>query len=176
VTISELSKAKHAVELSHLSEILLAELGYHSELVEQSEEVPIPFLVTAIPQDERGRDRYLNFVFVPVPDEELQALELLQIHTLVSGRLIKARRTDVERLVGAINRKAGLGCMGIDEADNVYYKYVFAKGKYALFDPDLVSEMVQLFVYVVERFSGLVERVVTGQQSLAPALRELQGM
>lgn len=174
--ISELTKAKHAVELSHLGEILQAGLGYSSQLVESSEDVPIPFLVTAIPQDEQGRDRYLNFIFVPAPDEELQALELLQIHTLVPCRLVEASRADTERLIGAMNRKAGLGCMGIDEADNVYYKYVFAKGKYALFDPDVVAEMVQLLVYVVERFSGLVEGVATGQQDVAAALRAVEGM
>jgi hypothetical protein len=167
--VSKLTMAKHAVELGHLKDIL-ADLGYDSRVLEPSEGVPIPLLIMALPLDQKGNERYLNFLFVPVEDEELQSLEMLQLHTVIPCQLEESQRVDTQRLVSTLNSKIGLGCIGLDNEDNVYYRYVYPKAKYELFDDSLVSETVSLFIYMLERFSDLLTSVAMGQQDLDTAL------
>jgi hypothetical protein len=173
--VSDLTNAKHTVELGHLEE-LFAKMGYHSSLMEPSRIVPIPTLAITMPLDEKGRDRSINVLFVPVADGELETLELLQLHTQIPCQLDERRQPDVEKLIGALNNKIGMGCIGIDANNNIYYRYIYPKAKFESIDERLISETVLLFIYLYERFSHLVESVATGQQSLDTALNLVQEM
>ena len=170
--ISDLTNAKHTAELSFLSGYL-DELGFESELVERSETLPMPILISSIGGDAAGRPRMLHFLFVPIDEEHLEILQLLQIHSLFPYELGVDYLAEVEKLLSVINQKLGMGYVGIDQENSIYYKYLFAKARYQPLDQNLIVETVQLFIFLMERFSGLIEGVATGEQDLATALADL---
>ena len=170
--ISDLANAKYTAELSFL-EGYLDNLGFESELIERSETVPMPILVSSIGGDAAGRPRLLNFLFVPIDVEHLDILQLLQIHTLFPFDLNPDYLAATEKLLGVINQKLGMGTVGIDEQNDIFYKYIFAKARFQPLDEGLIIETVQLFIFLMERFSNLIEGVVTGQLDLAAAIKKL---
>ena len=171
--ISNLTNAKHTAELSFLSGYL-AELGFESELVERSETLPMPILISSIGGDAAGRPRLLHFLFVPIEEDQLEILQLLQIHTLFPYEVEADYLTETEKLLSVINQKLGMGYVGIDQENAVYYKYLFAKARYQPLDQALIVETVQLFIFLMERFSNVIESVVTGQQDSGTAAATLQ--
>jgi hypothetical protein len=171
--LSELTNAKYTAELSFL-EGYLAQLGFESDLLERSETVPMPILITSIGGDEAGRPRLLHFLFVPIEEEHLQTVQLLQIHTLFPYEIQPDTLPETEKLLGYINQKLGMGSVGVDEQNSIYYKYIFAKARYQPLDEPLIVETVQLFIFLMERFSGVIEDVVTGQRDLSAAIEMLQ--
>jgi len=170
--ISDLTNAKYTAELSFLGGYL-DNLGFESELVERSESVPMPILVSSIGGDSAGRPRLLNFLFVPIDEDHLDVLQLLQIHTLFPFDLEPAYLEQTEKLLGTINQKLGMGSVGIDEQNDLFYKYIFAKARFQPLDEALIIETVQLFIFLMEQFSSLIEGVVTGQTDLNTALAML---
>lgn len=170
--ISNLTNAKHTAELSFLSGYL-AELGFESELVERSDNLPMPILISSIGGDAADRPRLLHFLFVPIEEDHLEILQLLQIHSLFPYEVGSDYLVATEKLLSVINQKLGMGYVGIDEQDSIYYKYLFAKARYQPLDRALIVETVQLFIFLMERFSGLIEGVATGQQDLAAAIATL---
>lgn len=173
--ISELTRAKHIVELGHLEQIL-TELGYQTTLVESPEAAAVPVLTAALPLDERGRGRYLNILFVPVAETELETIELVQFHLQFPVRLTETRRRETEQVICALNNKIGLGGIGLDFEHHVFYRYVYPKAKYETFNNAALAETMLLFVYIFERVSGLVEEVAAGRQELADALKIVEEM
>jgi hypothetical protein len=171
--ISDLTNAKYTAELSFLDGYL-AELGFDSELIERSEVVPMPILVSSIGGDHAGRPRLLNFLFVPIEEDHLEVLQLLQIHSIFPFDVQSDKQADMEKLLSTINQKLGMGSVGIDEQGDIYYKYLFPKARYQPLEQTLIIETVQLFIFLMEQFSNLIESVATGQQSLTMAIEQLQ--
>ncbi len=171
--ISELTNAKYTAELSFLAGYL-DNLGFDSELIERSEAMPMPILVSSIGGDGAGRPRLINFLFVPIDEEHLDILQLLQIHTIFPFDVQPEYQPQTEKLLGIINQKLGMGCVGIDEQNDLFYKYLFAKARFQPLDEALIIETVQLFIFLLERFSSLIEKVATGEIGLTAALATLQ--
>ena len=134
----------------------------------------MPILVSSIGGDSAGRPRLLNFLFVPIDEEHLDVLQLLQIHVTFPFDPQPETLPQTEKFLGFINQKLGMGSVGIDERNNIYYKYLFAKARYQPLDEALIVETVQLFIFLLERFSNLIEMVVTGEIDLATAVTRLQ--
>jgi hypothetical protein len=170
--ISDLANAKYTAELSFL-EGYLENLGFESELMERSDTVPMPILVSSIGGDTAGRPRLLNFLFVPIDEEHLDVLQLLQIHTLFPFDLHPDYVAETEKLLAVINQKLGMGAVGIDEQNDIFYKYIFAKARFQPLDEGLIIETVQLFIFLMEQFSSLIEGVATGQMALTAVLEAL---
>ena len=170
--ISDLTNAKHTAELSFLSGYL-AELGFDSELLERSETTPMPILVSSIGGDAASRPRLLQFLFVPIDEDYLDVLQLLQIHTLLPFDVQPNFLNDTKGILSTINQKLGMGSVGIDEQGDIYFKYLFAKSRFQPLDQALIIETVQLFIFLLEQFSELIESVVTGKLDMEAAAETL---
>lgn len=170
--VSDLTNAKHTAELSYLAGYL-AELGFESELLERSDTTPMPILVSSIGGDYKGRPRLIHFLFVPIDEGHLDVLQLLQIHTLFPFDVQSAYVSHTEKLLQIINQKLGMGSVGIDEQGDLYFKYLFAKARFQPLDQALIVETVQLFIFLMEQFSEMIEHVATGEEDVETAVSAL---
>jgi hypothetical protein len=168
--ISELMQAKYASELSFLQGFLEEE-GIPCTLLDPSQGVELPVLIAV--REEEGKERPLHFIFVPV-GEELETLQLLQIYALIPVELEPSRLAAIEKLLVVVNRMAGLGSFGVEGLEQMYYKYIFPKPKYEKWNRDLIMETIFLFLFLLERFSGILEGAASGQISFETAMDELR--
>jgi hypothetical protein len=168
---SQLLIAKYASELTFLQEYL-EEAGFACTLLDAEQGVELPILIAVYHDEEEEIERALNFVFVPTGDE-LEALQLLQIFSLISDTVDDEHLPAVEKLLSAANRSAGLGSFGLDNDNQLYYKYIFPKPKYERWNRELIKETVFLFLFLLGRFGGVISAAGSGELSLEAALAEL---
>lgn len=163
---------KYASELTFLQGFLEEE-GIHSTLLDSSHGLELPVLVAVHKQD--GKERPVNFIFVPV-DDELETLQLLQMYAQISLELDMRRLEALEKLILVLNRTVGLGSFGIDPENQLYYKYIFPKPRYESWNRELILETIFLFMFLLERFSGVLEAVASGEMTGAEAVEVLHSM
>jgi hypothetical protein len=168
---SDLLIAKFASELSFLQEYL-EEAGFACQLLDAEQGVELPILVAVYQDEEEESERALNFVFVPTGDE-LETLQMLQIFSLISGTVVNEHLASVEKLLVSANRSAGMGSFGLDSENQLFYKYMFPKAKYERWNRELVMETVFLFLFLMDRFGGVLAAAASGELSLEAALEEL---
>jgi hypothetical protein len=167
--ISKLLQAKYASELSFLQGFLEEE-GMSCALLDTSQGVELPVLITA--RELGGQEVPINFIFVPLADE-LEVIQLMQIYATIPLALEASRLETLEKMILLVNRLAGLGTYGLDPENQLYYKYIFVKPKYAGWDRPVIVETIYLFMFLIERFSGLLQAVAAGKMSGAEAVQEL---
>jgi hypothetical protein len=168
---SELNMAKYASELSFLQGYL-EEAGISCSLLDDSHGVEIPVLVGILEDEDGEEERPLHFLFVPT-GEELDTLQLLQIFTFISGPVDESHLSAVEKLLVAVNHSVGMGNFGLDPENQLYYKYIFPKPKYERWNKDLIMETIFLFLFLMERFEGVLLAAAEGELSVEEALDEL---
>ncbi|WP_284638203.1 YbjN domain-containing protein [Paenibacillus silviterrae] len=167
--MNESIHARHLAELGFLKQYL-EEAGLQSDLLEKSEEVPLNVLLAPMLKDHKGRDRYVNFSFVPFTDDELESIRLLQIYTTVPVNWKEGTRSSVEKLLLAINCQLAIGHFSIKSDDEVYYRYVYAApGGQTLRREDML-ELIDLFMLMLDMFSRTIDDVASGALSLASAM------
>lgn len=167
--ISEKLHALHAVELGFLQSGLEEE-GFTTQFVEKSPELPLHVLLLSLGQDGKGRDRWINFNFVPLPDEEIENIRLLQLYSVVPCTIRSDRQDAVRRLLHAVNCVMPIGGYGIKEDGEVFIRYVYSASASRTLSPEELLEVVSLFNYMLELFAERIEDVASGAASLEDAL------
>lgn len=166
------SDARDLAELGFL-ERALVEAGLPCRLIEPTEGVPIPALLAAIEAGEDGRERYLTFTFVPLADEDIGDIRLLQLYTVVSPVVQADRRAELAELLMTVNGRIPLGHFSLNEAGELYYRYVWAvSDKHRLPDPEALH-VADLFLMTLGMFGQAVGDVAEGRLSAADALAGL---
>ena len=171
--ILEETHARNLVELDYLKQYI-DELGWESNLVERSSEIPINVLLARIEKDFKGRDRAINFTYIPTSDEDLESINLLQLYTSVPCDLDVKFRGDVEKLLLAINGTLAIGHFNIKPNNEIFFRYVYVTSKAELINQETITETVLLFVYVQDMFAELIDDVASGQKNFQMALQELE--
>jgi hypothetical protein len=166
-------QARDQAELGFLMQHL-KELDLSSELISPSDELPIGALVVPLLQDRKGRDRYLTFSFVPLSEDDVQHIRLLQIHTVVPALWKPGTTQDVERLLHAANGRTAIGHFGIDESREISFRYVYCAPGSTLLPKDAVLEVIDLFALMLDTFAETIEDVASGEKTLQEALRMMQ--
>lgn len=167
--LTEALHARHIAELGFLEQAL-AESGLQVNLLEKSEEVPLHILLAALENDHKDRERFVNFSFVPIPENELEEIQLLQLYTLIPCDRKTDKSTDVGKLLLAINCRLAIGHFSMKDDGDLYYRYVHCAPKTELIHTPAFLEMVSLFLFMLEMFSKLIDDVYSGRISLAAAL------
>ncbi|MGI0485747.1 hypothetical protein ACN4EK_09945 [Pantanalinema rosaneae CENA516] len=171
--ISEATHARNLAELDFLKRYM-DEIGLESKLVERSPEVPINVLLTAIAKDKQGRDRAINFSYIPTSDEDLEAINLLQLYTSVPCDFNPDYRDALEKLLMAINGVLALGHYNLKPNNELFYRYIYIAPKDELLNQAAITETVLLFVYTQDMFVDLIDAVASGKTDLQTALKELE--
>ncbi|MEK0313974.1 YbjN domain-containing protein [Cohnella sp. 56] len=164
--------ARDLAELGFL-ERSLTEAGLPCRLIEPTEGVPIPALLAATEAGEDGRERYLTFTFVPLADEDIGDIRLLQLYTVVSPAVQADRRAELAELLMTVNGRMPLGHFGLNEASELYYRYVWAvSDKHRLPDPETLH-VTDLFLMTLGMFGQMAGNVADGRLTAAEALADL---
>ncbi len=170
---TDLLNAKYAAELRFI-ERTLKEANFTTQFLDVSKEIPMPMLVVHLTPDERGRERFIHMLFVPASEEELQTVQFLQLYAPLPFSPGKYTAELPAFLLGA-NNQIAIGHLGFDPNGSLCYRYVHVKEKYRMIDAGLVREMVEVFFYMIDRVSPLIEQVAGGQMSAAEAIQKMNG-
>lgn len=169
-----ISDETHARNLAGLDLLkhYMDEIGLESKLVERSPEVPINVLLSKIAKDKKGRDRAINFSYIPTSD--LETINLLQLYMSVPCDFYPDYRHALEQLLMAINGVLALGHYNLKPNNELFYRYVYITPKDESLNQTAITETVLLFVYTQDMFVDLIDAVASGQKDLQTALKELE--
>jgi hypothetical protein len=127
--------------------------------------------MAGISLDEQGRDRFVHFSFLPLDDEaDIQTVELLQIYHTFPFKLADGRRAAIAELLLEANTRLPIGHFGLNENEELHYRYVYALSGARTFDADEVLAIVGLFISMCELFAESLEAVASGAKEPAAAV------
>lgn len=169
--MEQLSLARQDAQLGFIQQYL-TESGMTSQLLDRSEELPISVLLLPLLKDGRQRDRFLHFSFVPLNEEDLGGIDLLQIYTTVPVEWKIDSKDQVTKLIAAINRKLAIGHFNLQN-DEVNYRYVHCLSGSKRISADEMLAVIRLFEMMLNMFASVVDDVAAGRVDLAQALDEV---
>ncbi|MDF2722422.1 MAG: hypothetical protein K0Q59_2097 [Paenibacillus sp.] len=153
---SDFAHASHLAQLG-LLEQLLNETGIATHMLEKSEQLPLHVLLAAMAKDDQGRDRYLHFSFLPVDEEQMSAIQLLQMYCKLPFPLREEARAATADILLDINGKLPIGHFGVDEAGELYFRYVYVMPAKRSFDREEMVELITLYANMYDLFAEQVE-------------------
>lgn len=134
---------------------------------------PQDSLAVALESDGRGRPRVANLTFLPVGDDEVEEVRLLQLHCLLPVAVTDGRRADLERFLTRTNSIVPIGAFSINGDDELLFKYVHAIGRARALEAREFLEVFLLWMFTLDSLSGVVEDVAAGARSADAVLAEL---
>ncbi len=169
---SDLLSAQHAAQLGFLKQYFDAR-GWSSELIEPSEALPIHVLVVAAPRDRHGRERSITFAYVPLSDEDLEHINLLQFYSPLPFTLDAKHVHEVNALLTVINAGLPIGHFGHKDDRELFLHHIYVAPRYDMIGEDPFVEATLLFFAMQDAFNEHIEGVATGKQSVAETLARL---
>jgi len=170
--IDEEVTARTYMELARLEEVLNG-MGIDTNLVRKSEEFELNVLVAVLDPDEQGRERFINFTFMPLPEDEIEYVDLLQLYTTFPAAPTAETRAETLELINGVNPKLPFGSVAISADGELYYRYVLAKRRLEFTDDDAFGELVLLFQFAASMFAGALDAVASGEATAAEVLAQL---
>ncbi|TXK75902.1 YbjN domain-containing protein [Paenibacillus sp. N3.4] len=168
----EIVHARHLAQLGLLKEIL-DETGLATNLLEKSDAIPLHVLIAGFQEDKKGRERFLHFSFLPLNDDEIGAIQLLQIYSTLPFHLQEGSRDATAAVLLAVNTRLPIGHFGINEQNELHYRYVYSISAARSFESEEVLETLSLFVYMCDMFAEHVELVASGEAGAEQVIQAL---
>jgi hypothetical protein len=165
-SISAQSMAKQREVLTYLQEAI-GNLGYETRLYdagEVQEILPGPLLLVGVEKDHLGRDRTIQFGFLPLPDAaNFDYLSLIQCYAPLPFAVADERRAEVERQLSIVNSQTGAGYFGVTAGGNLFYRYVLATAKWSLVEVQMIQQLLLLFTHMQNHFAPIIEAAAQGE-------------
>jgi Putative bacterial sensory transduction regulator len=171
--IDEEVSARTYMELARLEKVL-NDLGIDTNLVRKSEEFELHVLVAVFEDDEHGHERFINCTFMPLPEDEIEHVDLLQIFTSYPIRPTEEARAEALEIINGINPKLPFGSLAIDADGQIFYRYIFVKRRLEFIDDDAFGEMVLLFQFASNMFAEALGAVASGKMTAEEILSQLE--
>lgn len=170
------SDAVHESHLQQLNELRMCidGLDFESRMLEHSEFIPINVLLIAITVDYKERDRFINFSFVPISDEELEHTNLLQMYTTLPIELQEEQRSAVEKLLLAINTRMAVGHFGLQDDGEIYIRHIYSTARSSRINEQQMIDTIILFIAMIDMHEQLIDEVANGVLDVAEALNILE--
>ncbi|MBO9607449.1 MAG: hypothetical protein J7639_15915 [Paenibacillaceae bacterium] len=153
---SDFEQASHLAQLGQL-EAILQEAGITTNLLEASDSLPLPVLLAGVPHDDKGRERYIHFSFLPLDDTSIDAIQLVQLYAKLPFAYDETERDAAAATVAEINTRVPIGHFGLEEEGGLHYRYVYCMSAARSFDRDVMLELVSLFVTMFGAFAEQAE-------------------
>jgi hypothetical protein len=164
--LSEAAKARHWERMENLQS-LLEETGLATSLLQQSESIPFHLLIAAFQQDNKGRERFLHFSFLPLDEQDIQAVELLQIYSTLPFSLEEGFRGQTALLLLEINTRLPIGHFGINEQGEIHYRYVYGLSAAQSIGAEEMLDIISMFMYMCDMFAEPIENLASGAKDLS---------
>ncbi len=159
--------------LTEIEAAVAGELDLQCQILDARSGVPIDSLAVVLEEDRQGRPRVANLMFLPVGDDEVQEVRLLQLHCLLPVAVAAESRADLEHFLTRTNSIVPIGAFSITGDDELIFKYVHAIGRALPFQAREFLELFLLWMFTLDSLSGVVEDVATGAREADAALAEL---
>ena len=159
--------------LREIGAAISGELDLKCQILDARAGVPIDSLAVIMEPDRQGRPRAANLMFLPVGDDEVQEVHLLQLHCLLPLPVAAERRADLEHFLTRTNSIVPIGAFSITGDDELIFKHVYAIGRARPFEPREFLELFLLWMFTLDSLSGVVEDVAAGVREADVALAEL---
>lgn len=172
MTFSDSTALRYTAELSVLGG-LLEEAEIPSELIEPTEELPLPVLLVRLPADEAGRERLLHVSFIPA--EELESVHLLQwlyqmpFHTEGAD---SPGTVGLERLLVRVNTLTAVGHFGMNGDNEVHFRHIHALPADRTADREELLELLAVYTLMLNMFSPGLEEVAEGRMDWRKAWQD----
>jgi hypothetical protein len=160
--LPEIVHARHLTQLGLVKEIL-DEAELPTSILDRSEAIPFHVLMVGFQEDSQGRDRFLHFSFLPLNEEDMQSVQLLQLYSTLPFTLKPENKEAVALLLLEVNTRLPIGHFGVNEYGEVHYRYVYSLSASKAMDADEMLNIVSLFVYMCDMFSEALEKVASGR-------------
>jgi hypothetical protein len=168
--------ARHQVELGYLEHVL-NELGFPTQLVEKSPQIPYHALIIGLDDDAQGRPRQLVTTFYPVGEETVEHALLLQYFTELPFAIKGSAMSDLIALLPYLNNKVVLGHFGVTEGKHtLHYRYVQTLPRDQSITREAVIDAVRLVSYTPALFEDVLEALVTGDLTVAQAHAQIDAI
>lgn len=161
--------ARHLVELGYL-EAIVSGMGYATQLVERSRQIPYHTLLVGLEPDDRGRPRQMAITFYPVSREDVENTMFLQYFVDLPFDVDQEGLARVKELLPDVNNKAVIGHFGITEGQNrLHYRYVQALPADRIVTAEAVADVIVMVHYTPRLFEGILEELQEGKISVEQA-------
>lgn len=166
---SEEVQKKHLEELSQLR-IYIDKLELETRIIKKSDIIPIHILLAGLTVDYKDRDRFVNFSFVPLSEEDLQHINLLQFYTSLPIEIENEHIDEVKKLLHVINTHMAIGHFGIQEDGEIYIRYIYPTHRIHGVNEQQFLETFLLYISMIDLHEKIIEEVGTGKLSLEDAV------
>ncbi len=150
---------------------IVTHMGFKATLVPQSAAIAQDVLVVTISPDKQQRDRSFTLTFFPVSQSDLPNTLLLQFFFRLPFKVNSEVRTDLQRLILALNGQVPVGSYGMNEQEGlIYCRYILPLLRSPSLSQPLMVDTMTLFIYVQDLFPPLLEALNQEQVSLQDAM------
>lgn len=168
---SELTHAQHAAQLGFLQQYFEKQ-GWSSRLLERSADLPIHVLSVAAPRDSLGRERGITFAYVPLDEDDLDHISLLQFYSPLPITMNPVYEKDVDTLFRFVNPGLAIGHYGHKDGE-LFMRHVYTAPLHDMIREEMFIETVLLFFSLQDAASVAIEAVATGKKTVLQALTDL---
>ena len=172
--IGEEVHARHLVELGYV-ERFLQEYNFPTLLIERNEQVPIHSLIISLAEDTPESDSLVQYNFIPI-DTDLEAVALLQIYHLFAVEPRREVSHDLMLFLLSMNSKLPIGHLGINDEEEVFFRYIYPKSKNNLVKQTEISEISLMFIGICKAINPIINSISTGEFSIHEALTQLEAL
>ena len=170
--IKQDDNARNLVNLD-LIKRYMEELNFATHIIEKSEDTPLSMLLVNVGKTYNDQDRVLNFNYIPLPNEMVNAVELLQITSVIPSSYKKEYKNVLEKFLLSANTKLAVGNFILGDNETVMFRYIYMAPKLDLIRKEELKETVMLCIYMLEIFTEIIEKVSQGEMSLSQALKSI---
>ncbi len=164
--------ARHLVELGFL-ENLVNQMGYSTELIEASKDVPYHTLLINLDSDQQDRPRQMTLTFYPIDAEQFENTLLLQYFLELPFSVQPRAIDEMNKLLIYLNNKAVVGHFGITQGQNkLHHRYVQTLSSEDVVNEGIAADTIVLFNYTSILFGNILESVASGKMSAAEAQQQ----
>lgn len=182
--ISDQTQARHLANLSYIQSVLHKNTDLITQLLEPSEEAPLPTLTAVLPT---GDSQLINpqptdpqppwgiaFTFVPFDAETIAAIELLHFYSVVPADLQPKYSDEMAKLLIEVNRQSIIGTFTLNEQGKLIFRYTYTVSSFQGINPIEFLEIVELCLNVMDNYRSLIQAVGTGDRTLESVLKALE--
>lgn len=166
---SEKELKNHLEELNQIR-MFIDKVEFETRMIKKSDIMPIHVLLAGLTVDYKERDRYVNFSFVPLSEDDLQYINLLQFYTTLPLEVKEEYIDDVKKLLHVINSHMAIGHFGVQEDGEAYIRYIYTTHRIHGVNEQQFLETLLLYISMIDIHEEMIEKVGIGEVALSEAI------
>jgi hypothetical protein len=159
-----------SVNKQHMAELALmlpvfTEAGYHAELIEANDDLPLSTLVVGLGDDDRGRARSMTVNIMPFGDDSFASTTFIQFYVPMPFQVDGTKMGDLGHAIALVNGAMAVGHWAV-RGSELFFRYMLAFASNATVDNDMLGELVPMLIFHQEHFADFLEGVLDDEVSL----------